>query len=208
MAAKRRKKKKEKRTELVIGIGAIIIGLIGFTLASGITFDLGPAGRILAIFWLTVMGLSGIAVLAKDHSLHREFGLQRLQEELYEKYEAVTGDIPARPSGSRFIDIEGEFTADCWRRDKTLYLITSWGYLQPTLIDRSKKLFGPKQTVNDYDFIRHDIYIPDIKSCEIVNGKTELVYLEDGAEKKLILEERGRETLREFLPEYFHQVEV
>ena len=202
-----KKRKKEKRTELIVGIGAIAIGLTGFLLLCGIIFDLGQAGRILAWFWLIVLGISGIAVLAKDYSLHREFGLLRLQEDLRVKYDDVTRDIPARPAGSRFVDIEGEFTADVWRRDKTLYLITSWGYLQPTLIDRSKKIFGPKQTVDDYDFIRHDVYIPDIKSCEIVNGKTELVYTEDGSEKKLILEERGREILKEFIPEYFHSVE-
>lgn len=198
-----RRRKKEKRTELFIGLGAIILGIAG-----AITFMFvlgGEAGKILSIFWGCVMLFSGVAVLAKDYSTHREYILRRLQDELKPKYDKLVSDIPPRPAGSRFIDIENEYTADCWKREKTLYVITSWGYMQPTLIADSKKLFGEKKTADDYVFIRRDILISNIKSIEIIDNRTVLTYLDhiDNVEKNVVMEERAMQILPEIIPEYF-----
>lgn len=200
MATKKRRKKKEKRTELIIGIGAVVLGIVGFS----VFINLGEAGQILAIFWGCVMIISGIAVLAKDYSSHREYKLKRLQEKLRPKYDKLIEDLPPRPAGSRFIDIDGEYTADCWKREKTLHLITSWGYLQPTLIADSKQLFGKKKTAEDYTFIRRDIELANIKSIELVSDRTHLTYTDaEGEEKIVVLEARAMQILPEIIPEYF-----
>lgn len=201
MATKKRRKKKEKRTELIIGIGAIVLGVVGFS----VFVQLGEAGKILAIFWGCVMVISGIAVLAKDYSTHREYKLKKMQEKLKPRYDKLVQDLPPRPAGSRFIDIDGEYTADCWKREKTLHLITSWGYLQPTLIADSKQLFGQKKTVDDYTFVRRDIEIANIKSIELVSDRTHLTYVDaaDNEEKTVVLEARAMQILPEIIPEYF-----
>lgn len=200
MATKKRRKKKEKRTELIIGIGAIVLGIVGFA----VFINLGEAGQILAIFWGCVLVISGIAVLAKDYSSHREYKLKKLQEKLKSKYDKLIADLPPRPAGSRFIDVDGEYTVDCWKREKTLHLITSWGYLQPTLIADSKRLFGKKKSAEDYTFVRRDIMLENIKSIELVSDRTHLTYTDiDGEEKVLVLEARAMQILPEIIPEYF-----